>query len=840
MPRERPVWTDEGRATFKGRGATPPPGSAPLEPDRDQIEIFVDAMFRHASPAGIVSLRSFHEDNPKPFRITAAALSGGHKFLIEAAEDDARRAANFPKPIVFCPPLATFSNKAGAEEKDIAEGLALSVECDQRPLEAVAKLKQILGRPTVVVASGGKWTDPASGQVHDKLHLHWRLRPPARGEDVARLKQARDLAARLVGADRSNIPPCHPIRWPGSWHRKAEPVMCRIEEANLDSEIDLASALAVLTAACPPPDPQQQANGKDHPAGTSPGWSEQIHGIISGNDYHGALVSLAAKILHSGMGDGAAVNLLRGLMDNSKGPRDARWQARYNDILRAVSTAREKIGEGPRADARNDRDASPPPPPPKPSWRDGMITARELCTETFQPLKFIVPGILPEGLTILAGRPKIGKSWLVLLLGVVLSNGVAALGLDYGMTPPLKGDVLYLGLEDGKRRLHRRMTKLVGTKNWPERLHLKTDWRRLDQGGIEDIRNWHKWVKDRGGNPIMVIIDTMAKVRAPGSSKNSPYQNDHDALGNLQKLATELGIAIIVNHHDRKMDAEDVFDTVSGTLGLTGAVDTIIVLTKKAGITTLHVRGRDLDDDAAYAMRFNKTDCRWSVTGDAAEVQRSSERTRILGALACVDDGLAVPEIMAAAQLGSRNNADQMLARMNKDGEIERLKRGVYGLPGTREKIAAKIEAKIAAKTGAKAKLLTPKNPGQIGQIVRSDDKALKLQQDADLSDNLTDLTGDMGCQKPGAPLSEVSESPKAHRSPPNTGTSASDATSDTPLARCPIRGSPPETPDRARDLDIPEFLDRRNGRQPDWLKPRVGPPAISAGPDDDELAGLK
>ena len=80
-------------------------------------------------------------------------------------------------------------------------------------------------------------------------------------------------------------------------------------------------------------------------------------------------------------------------------------------------------------------------------WREGMISARELCTMRFAPLKFAVPKIIPEGLTILAGRPKIGKSWLVLLLGIVLANGVAALGLDYGTTLPLKGSVLYLGLE---------------------------------------------------------------------------------------------------------------------------------------------------------------------------------------------------------------------------------------------------------------------------------------------------------------------------------------------------------------------------------------------------------
>jgi hypothetical protein len=142
--------------------------------------------------------------------------------------------------VVFCPPIAVFANKDHARERDITEGLALTVECDQHPHTARAKLEAILGPATMVVRSGGKWTDPATGQAHDKLHLHWRLRAPARGEALPTLKQARDIAARLVGGDPSNKPVCHPIRWPGSWHRKAEPVLCEIETANPDQEVDLA------------------------------------------------------------------------------------------------------------------------------------------------------------------------------------------------------------------------------------------------------------------------------------------------------------------------------------------------------------------------------------------------------------------------------------------------------------------------------------------------------------------------------------------------------------------------------------------------------------------------
>jgi hypothetical protein len=104
-----------------------------LEPDRNQIDIFVDAIFRHAKK-GFISLRAFYEGEDKSFRISLVpVIAGNFKFLCDVVEDDARRAAQYPKAVVFCPPLATFSNKDKAREEDIAEGLTLSVECDENP-----------------------------------------------------------------------------------------------------------------------------------------------------------------------------------------------------------------------------------------------------------------------------------------------------------------------------------------------------------------------------------------------------------------------------------------------------------------------------------------------------------------------------------------------------------------------------------------------------------------------------------------------------------------------------------------------------------------------------------
>src|SRR5215471_12421304 len=127
-----------------------------LEPNRDQLEIFIEGLFRHCGTDGVVSLRAFYEnaDKKEPAaRITNTPLTGGLPFLIEAAEDDARRAANHPRAVVFCPPVATFMPTGKAREIDLLEAPTFSVELDQRPRAALKELERLLGPATLVVRS---------------------------------------------------------------------------------------------------------------------------------------------------------------------------------------------------------------------------------------------------------------------------------------------------------------------------------------------------------------------------------------------------------------------------------------------------------------------------------------------------------------------------------------------------------------------------------------------------------------------------------------------------------------------------------------------------------------
>lgn len=226
--------------------------SGHLTADRGRLGQFVNALFLHADEGGFVSLRSFeHERGKPPVEIRAVQLNGqGLAPVIAQATGAANRAARHATPAVFAPPICTFTSSARAAEADVLNGVALSLECDEQPEGARQRLEGLLGAATVVVASGGEWADPATGELQDRLHCHWRLAEPTRTvEEHAALKRARRLAVALAGGDPSAVPLVHPLRWPGSWHRKGKPKLCSIVALRQEVEIALGDALERLEQA---------------------------------------------------------------------------------------------------------------------------------------------------------------------------------------------------------------------------------------------------------------------------------------------------------------------------------------------------------------------------------------------------------------------------------------------------------------------------------------------------------------------------------------------------------------------------------------------------------------
>jgi hypothetical protein len=256
-----------------------------------------------------------------------------------------------------------------------------------------------------------------------------------------------------------------------------------------------------------------------------------------------------------------------------------------------------------------------------------LLSAPELLNLDLPPLRWAVDEVLPEGLTMLVGKPKIGKSWAVLGLAVAVALGGRALG----HIAVEQGEVLYLALEDGKRRLKTRLQAMLGTEAPAPGLTLATRWRRLDQGGLALLDRW----LDAHPQARLVIVDTFVRVRGAASRRTQLYQEDYDALAGLHELASRRGVAILVVHHSRKMTGDDVLDEISGTTGLAAAVDTVLVLKRERGRAdaTLFLTGRDLEQEREVALKWDPRISGWALLGDAAEYRQSQERTDVIRVL---------------------------------------------------------------------------------------------------------------------------------------------------------------------------------------------------------------
>lgn len=265
--------------------------------------------------------------------------------------------------------------------------------------------------------------------------------------------------------------------------------------------------------------------------------------------------------------------------------------------------------------------------PGRSTWRTSW-TAADLVAATFPEPRWAVPGLLAEGCNLLAGPPKLGKSWLALNVAVAIASGGRALG----KVPVLAGDVLYLALEDTGRRLQSRLQAVLGGDPAPDRLHIELQWESVDNGGAEDINRWLEVHPEAR----LVIVDVFTKIRPSSSAKNvSAYEADYLAMSALKTLADRWSVAFLVIHHTRKASADDFLDEVSGTHGLAGAADAVLVLSRGRGDADgkLQITGRDVEE-SEYALRFTPDIGTWTLLdGTAVEHEVSETRRAIIRVL---------------------------------------------------------------------------------------------------------------------------------------------------------------------------------------------------------------
>jgi len=342
--------------------------------------------------------------------------------------------------------------------------------------------------------------------------------------------------------------------------------------------------------------------------------------------------------------------------------RAARARARAAEL----DLERRSLVEGPLPDLPADRTPA-------------LVTAADLMRRTYPVPRWCVPGILPEGLVLLAGKPKIGKSWLALAAARAVAQGGEVLG---SRTEP--GQVLYLALEDSLRRIQHRLGDLDrDDSGQPSDLLIATTWPALDaaSGGLAALDAWlteHPACR-------LVVADTLARLRPRTARSNgSAYQADVLELAPVQRLALDHRICLLGLAHMRKAAADDPLDEINGSSGLSGTADCVLLLRRGRGDADgeLRVIGRDLEE-RHLALRFEGG--AWTLLGDAAEVVVSAERRAVLEALRSEGRPMRPGEL--AEVLGRpRVNLVQLLLRMADAGQVAHGLGGTYRISPERER----------------------------------------------------------------------------------------------------------------------------------------------------------
>lgn len=228
-----------------------------------------------------------------------------------------------------------------------------------------------------------------------------------------------------------------------------------------------------------------------------------------------------------------------------------------------------------------------------------VIGLGDLLAKDLPPLRYAVEGLIPQGLSLLVAAPKIGKSWLANQVCVAVAMGAEVLG-----RPTRKGAALYLALEDGELRAQGRAQKALDRMGIQWAPGAVMDIAFNAERGDAMVHQVEEWL---ASNPdaALVVIDVLQKVRPVSSGRRSPYELDSEDVGRVLEITKRHpGLSILVVHHDRKQQATDFLDAVSGTHGISGSVDTILVMhrDRHSQQARIDVTGRDVDERTIYAV----------------------------------------------------------------------------------------------------------------------------------------------------------------------------------------------------------------------------------------------
>ena len=617
----------------KGPGRDDNPTLFPMA-DMCEIETFFSALFIHADPASFVNIRAFSQSVAnKPALFMHAYKVSDFRACFDSVAELIKRAASMDG--VFSPPVCTFKDATNATTANVANGVALSVDLDEGDIiESLKRLVAILGQPTILMASGSVLARP-NGDIQKKVHAHWRLTKPTRtmGEHLV-LREARRLANLVTKGDASAVPLVHPLRWPGTWNVKNEPVMARIIHKDLSREIDLSEALDRLQAHTGETKQTTYSPTSSNSAGSPDQGPPNAQKLIDLLDRlpHGAEVERETYISVMRGVEGATRALERLGKITSEERAEIRhaaiqWAAKWEDpkgigtcyaeeakkfdsdfsrgtILagwQTILNAGELLGlEGLRLESVRDTFAayeleepeedtidllslfsidSLPTHPAKKSSRFKLITLEDL--ESRPPLKFQIDGYIQEkGLAFVFGAPKAYKTFMMLAMGLHV-----AAGRDWEGMKVKQGGVVYIAGE-GLGGLSTRIKAMRRQFNLLDPMPFYVVESAVNFSKGPEVVELLAQIKEAVGDQTigMVVLDTFARSIA-GVDENSSTDVGL-AIQNCDFIKDQLNCCVLALHHVKKGTTD-----LRGSSAIAGALDTGILVEKSAGgVVTMTVK----------------------------------------------------------------------------------------------------------------------------------------------------------------------------------------------------------------------------------------------------------
>ena len=304
------------------------------------------------------------------------------------------------------------------------------------------------------------------------------------------------------------------------------------------------------------------------------------------------------------------------------------------------------------------------------------ISAADLRHVKFLAPKYLVDGLISNGVNLLTARPKIGKSWMALQLALSVTTGGKFLGRTVTVS---KKPILYIGLEDTRRRLQGRLRHLIGKGGrWPKRLHLADigSWPRMGEDGLEHLMLWCA-----KHHPALIVIDTFAKFKPRSVRGGDAGEEAADTMAALQKLCADFDCAVLVLHHDRKAEAFDPVDIISGHTQIAAGADTLLLLKRerRGRDAVLFVTGRDVEDQKLGLVWEASRRC-WEASEHVPPEKPLTPERRAIWELLRKHDEPMGPKKIARIVDKDIDLVRHLLRKMDQDEQIKRTAHGKYSL----------------------------------------------------------------------------------------------------------------------------------------------------------------